>query len=240
MNTINAIRIFIESQKGKIITQKDFEWNQFRSLLSQHPTWKNKIDTIEKYFVTTGFNKMCTVLKIKPTWTTKFILISWRKCKPQRNKKENNKSELINPEEDERRTNGGRMEDERSKSVLRVHSASPFCESEITLISPQLSGAMRNAIHRQIVIWKRQNQRSRQCCQCKSTILLHVDHILSFVQLQRDFLKFQTDIPSTFYYNRKTCQPRFIDKKFARRWQCYHKKHAKLQWLCKTCNLKKG
>jgi hypothetical protein len=210
MDTIDSIRVFIESQKGKIITHKNFEWNQFRILLSQHPTWKNKIDTIESYFVTTGFNKMCTVLKIKPTWTTKYILVSWRKCKPQRNKNKQNKPEPIN------------------------------VRSEITLLSPQLSGAMRNAIYRQIIIWKRQNQRSRQCCQCNSTELLHVDHILSFVQLQRDFLKVQTDIPSTFYYNRKTCQPRFIDKKFARRWQCYHKKHAKLQWLCKICNLKKG
>ena len=250
--TTNSIRTFIESLKGKTITQDKniLVWGQMQTLLSKHPTWKDKIDTIEAYMITTGFNKTCTVLKIKPVWSKKYITISWRKCKPPRIQKTRITDENTTMITDENTTgisekNTTMIADENTTRISEENTTenksnvSQFTTSEKS-ITPQLSGAMRSAIGRQIATWKRDNQVFRRCRQCQSSLNLHVDHVIPFVQLQRDFLQYQPCIPTSFFYMRKTCQPRFTDKGFARKWQYFHKKHAQLQWLCRVCNLKKG
>lgn len=238
--TTNSIRTFIESLKGKTITQdkNQLVWGQLQTLLSKHPTWQDKIDTIESYMVTTGFNKTCTVLKIKPAWSKKYITISWRKCKPPRVPK---KVKIVTKKcaddggEGAGADDGG--DDHNKSNKIQSTTDDKIVKTSLT---PQLSGAMRSAIGRQVASWKQTNQVFRRCRKCQSPLNLHVDHVIPFVQLQHDFLKLQPEIPTSFFYMRKTCQPRFTDKGFARKWQFYHRKNAQLQWLCRTCNLKKG
>jgi 5-methylcytosine-specific restriction endonuclease McrA len=221
-------------------------WGQLQTLLSKHPTWKNQIDSVDSFMITTGFNKTCTVLKIKPAWSKKYITISWRKCKPPRVLKTKNKisddqitvDEITNITEtvdtsETAGTTAGTVDTTDTVDTAEAQSTTPH-------LTPQLSGAMRSAIGRQVASWKQANQVFRRCRKCQSPLNLHVDHVIPFVQLQRDFLKLQPEIPTSFFYMRKTCQPRFTDKGFARKWQFYHRKHAQLQWLCRTCNLKKG
>ena len=241
--TISSIRSFIESLKGKTITQdkNKLVWGQLQTLLSKHPTWSDKIDTIDSYMITAGFNKLCTVLKIKPIWSKKYITISWRKCKPPRVQK-NTKTTAADGDGD-----GDYQQTSKSDAVgiddVKQQTSGDKTQPGVTStssISPQLSGAMRSAIGRQISAWKQNNQVFRRCRKCQCALNLHVDHVVPFVQLQRDFLQLQPSIPTSFFYMRKTCQPRFTDKGFARKWQFYHRKHAQLQWLCRPCNLRKG
>jgi hypothetical protein len=49
-------------------------------------------------------------------------------------------------------------------------------------------------------------------------------------------------IPDRFDTCRRTCQPRFrrTDVEFTRAWQRYHLRRARYQWLCPSCNARKG
>lgn len=62
-----------------------------------------------------------------------------------------------------------------------------------------------------------------------------------FCKLKQDFLKNYTGtIPNTFDQSkdyRKIFKP--CNAQFEKEWQSYHKKNAKLQILCKECNLKR-
>jgi len=282
--TLSCIRTFVQSHQGKTITPTNpIVFEQFKTLVSQHLSWKDKIDTIEKFQVCMGMNKQNTILKLKPDWSNHFITISWRKCKPTRlcrKPNENNKEEkekYTEKEETEIPTpcflrwpcmisstdislfNSIRTLPQSPHSLLQNNSCpSPSSSSSSSSLSPStttttttttvtLTGAMRYAIRRQIQLWKKNNLLLRRCRQCQSVLCLHVDHIIPFVNIQHDFLKLWMDttaqsLPSKFRYNRRTCQPTFTraDVGFTRKWQSYHKTHAKLQWLCRKCNLKKG
>jgi hypothetical protein len=242
--SLRFIRTFIESLKGQTINQdkNKLVWGQLQTLLSKHPTWKDKLDTVESFMITTGFNKTCTVLKIKPAWSKKFITISWRKCKPTRVPKTKvSESDEKQPSVSHASHLSTAVDETKSADETKIAEIAEIDVNPPTSsLTPQLSGAMRSAIGRQVASWKQANQVFRRCRKCQSPLNLHVDHVIPFVQLQRDFLKLQPEIPTSFFYMRKTCQPRFTDKGFARKWQFYHRKHAQLQWLCRTCNLKKG
>jgi len=293
--TLGCIREFVQSHQSKTITSTNpVVFQQFKTLVSQHPSWKDKIDTIEKFKVCMGMNKQNTILKIKPDWSKYFITISWRKCKPIRLcRKPNEKKDKEKEEKDvnESKNRNGNM-DVATKSISSliywpcmisstdislfnsiVTSPQPPKPPLTTLTTPQpplttpssllsnvlenspsptpttvtLTGAMRYAIRRQIQLWKVDNRLLRRCRQCQSVLCLHVDHITPFVNIQHEFLKLWMDTtdqspPSKFRYNHRTCQPMFTrsDTGFTRKWQSYHKTHAKLQWLCRKCNLKKG
>lgn len=282
--TLSCIRTFVQSHQGKTITPTNpIVFEQFKTLVSQHLSWKDKIDTIEKFQVCMGMNKQNTILKLKPDWSNRFITISWRKCKPPRlcikpnEKKENEK----NKKETEKEKDGNNVDlnsipprsilrwpcmishtdislfnsietSPHSPHLLLQNSPCPSLSlspstNTTTTTAVTLTGAMRYAIRRQIQLWKKNNLLLRRCRQCQSVLYLHVDHIIPFVNIQHDFLKLWMDttaqsLPSKFRYNRRTCQPTFTqtDIGFTRKWQSYHKTHAKLQWLCKKCNLKKG
>ena len=110
-----------------------------------------------------------------------------------------------------------------------------------------LTGAMRFAVRRQISGFRKDNTFHKQCAQCGNLLHLHVDHKETpFVTLQANFFEQcrlkNIPVPTVFAYHRSTCQAKFHkrDVGFNRRWQNYHKKHAKLQWLCQKCNLTKG
>ena len=106
-----------------------------------------------------------------------------------------------------------------------------------------LQSAFRQAIRRQIQIWKR-NTSNAKCAICNSTKNIQVDHKdLSFIHLTTQFLESPINtqnIPTTFLYHKYGKKFTKGDSLFRKRWQKYHKKYATYQFLCKSCNLQKG
>ena len=104
-----------------------------------------------------------------------------------------------------------------------------------------LQSAFRNAIRRQIGIWRKAHMAGRKCQQCESVKLLQVDHVTPlFIDMTRTFLQTH-EAPKEFDYN--GCRGRKFrtcDKNFAQAWRNYHAKHATYQWLCRTCNTRKN
>jgi hypothetical protein len=104
-----------------------------------------------------------------------------------------------------------------------------------------LSGAMRQAIYKQIVEWKRL-QKTKVCVVCQATRLLQVDHDPQpFVILKEMFLRACKLAPPTqFRYDRRTHGPALHSGLFMKEWQQFHQLHASYQFLCRSCNAKKG
>ena len=108
-----------------------------------------------------------------------------------------------------------------------------------------LSAAMRTSIRFYILNFKSRNEHI--CSQCRSEKDPHVDHIIHFKKLKKDFLKkCNTDsikIPKNFSQlndgSNLTC---FLkeDNYFEKLWFEYHAKFAKLRILCKECNLQRN
>jgi len=110
-----------------------------------------------------------------------------------------------------------------------------------------LNSAFRQAVHRQIMLWKKINLVGAECVECKDVqhrhLKLQADHKdPSFLQLTKDFLErpINQNPPTEFDYHRR-CGRKFkkIDNRFKQRWQNYHRQHCVLQWLCRKCNLSK-
>ena len=110
-----------------------------------------------------------------------------------------------------------------------------------------LQSAFRQAVYRQIMLWKKLNNNMAECVICKDThhsyLKLQADHAEpSFLELTKKFLSFDInkDIPKEFDYHYR-CGRKFKkkDNRFKIRWQNYHRKNMRLQWLCRSCNLKK-
>ena len=110
-----------------------------------------------------------------------------------------------------------------------------------------LQSSFRQAVYRQISLWKKINSMSAECAECKdvqhSHLKLHADHKdPSFLKLTKDFLErpINKDVPLEFDYHHR-CGRKFKkrDNRFKQRWQNYHRHHMLLQWLCRKCNLSK-
>jgi 5-methylcytosine-specific restriction endonuclease McrA len=103
-----------------------------------------------------------------------------------------------------------------------------------------LPSALRSAVRRQITAWRTRHRLNSACSLCGATGPLHVDHCLpTFLDLTTSFLSTRT-APDDFLSYRwgKKFKPR--DRKFSADWQAYHRRHANLRWLCRTCNLRRG
>ena len=133
-----------------------------------------------------------------------------------------------------------------------------------------LQSAFRQAIYRQISLWKKMNNINNikyECVECKSNIKLQVDHKEpSFIKLTTDFLENNINsqnsqnshnsqnsqnshnsqnsqninIPDKFNYHKYGRKFTENDYIFKKKWQNYHQHHATFQWLCKKCNLGKN
>ena len=229
---LEEVRKLIKSFHNKLIINHDFQL--FKSLLINHPTWKDKLDEIEAVRVITGkFNKNL-LLQIKPNWCKKFITISWRKCQSHKiSKYPQHTIQAIIPTQ--------------LPLILPAIILAEKHENYVpNLINASLTGAMRYSIRKQITNFKKNNNQFifKKCTVCHKTTNLQVDHIIAFSQLQKNFLHNidPLSIPIQFHYNHKTCQPKFKKEHlgFNRRWQFYHQKHANFQWLCRSCNIKKS
>jgi hypothetical protein len=116
------------------------------------------------------------------------------------------------------------------------------CDAQ-PLEQKRLTSAMRYAVRRQAMGWKRIQGRAICCARCKSSSHLHVDHLSPpFIAIQTSFLAGRDDVPVSFDMCSKTCVSKFRkeDATFKRHWQRYHKARATYQLLCRTCNAQKG
>ena len=102
----------------------------------------------------------------------------------------------------------------------------------------ELMRAMRHSISEQIIAFR--NSISRFWCEeCdKATSEPHIDHIIHFAKLVKDFHKENTlPIPSLFEKAIDGRTFRIEDIDYATAWKKYHKETATLRMLCKSCNL---
>tara|TARA_B110000483_G_C18199478_1_gene544541 strand:+ start:2612 stop:3211 length:600 start_codon:yes stop_codon:yes gene_type:complete len=113
--------------------------------------------------------------------------------------------------------------------------------SNISIVVNPLISAMRNSIHPQIRKWKKINCKTRSCQNCSCNAKLQADHAAcSFKELSETFISNQPIIPTEFDYTKYGRKFKKADVHFKKCWVVYHKDNATLQWLCKTCNLKKS
>jgi hypothetical protein len=105
--------------------------------------------------------------------------------------------------------------------------------------SNDLKAAMRTAIIPQIIDFRQLSKLDCEICH-KPSDNYEVDHIIHFEKLYTNFIKLQSDIPTSFNdmkdgSNRACFKP--SDNKFEDDWFKYHKDNAKLRILCKHCNI---
>jgi hypothetical protein len=101
--------------------------------------------------------------------------------------------------------------------------------------------AMRTSIIQQMYDFR--NKHSEQECEiCGATEKIEVDHhsdVMTFTKLCKNFMdQNKLEIPTTFDEDKKSNMKCFRreDSKFANSWNKYHKEHAILRILCKSCN----
>jgi hypothetical protein len=97
--------------------------------------------------------------------------------------------------------------------------------------------AMRYAVSEQIETFRKN---AELVCPCGSAGPYHVDHVIFFADLCRQFEKDRTDVPddtARTYGTNKWFQACFRGGKFAADWVEFHRANAVLRILCKNCNL---
>lgn len=209
-------------------------------LLKQHPsydTWKNKIPY--SFHIIRGkangaiqlmvsFNKLHN--NVGPSEKTikiytKYRIVSWVTCAKQKI-----------------------IVDEETGEVTKIGPKAKTPEE-------QLTGAMRNAIRKQISRYRSENLDIKcQLCAEKGIIVnkCEVDHYPKrFVEIKNEFLakmnkkgkispKEFVFVPrkGTVKFRNGTKVDGYYDKKWKMSWQRFHKKQATYRYLCSTCNKK--
>lgn len=122
---------------------------------------------------------------------------------------------------------------------IRVSWRKSCCN--LSLSCDPLKSALRNSVRFQVRKWKIQNSKGKACVLCKSTKLLQADHHdISFKELTSQFLEGNiTPLPTEFGYCKYGRTFTKQERLFQKEWNKHHLENAKLQWLCKSCNLKK-
>ena len=110
----------------------------------------------------------------------------------------------------------------------------------------ELMKACRFAITDQILDFRLKNP-CRECEFCKlkitfASVPFHVDHINHFVDIVDNFFNVSGyEIPNNFDIAQDGTQQRMMqNKEMETDFKKYHEKHAKLRYLCMTCNCKRG
>ena len=105
-----------------------------------------------------------------------------------------------------------------------------------------LTAAMRESVKYQLMAWRRQQQ-AVVCAGCRTTTAaMHVDHRdPPFVTIKDEFLAAHADeAPATFVGGGRSGRCRLPAGPFCAAWQQWHRRRATFQYLCRTCNLRKG
>ena len=132
----------------------------------------------------------------------------------------------------------------RYRNWVTVSWVAGCCDSKYK--RDPLRSALRYAILYQIYKWKKDNSTPdlRSCQYCSSLSSLQVDHDSpSFKDMVKEFLiQIPTSmvVPSLFDFHSAGRKFRQSELAFRNKWCNYHAKHARLQWLCGPCNLKKS
>lgn len=119
-------------------------------------------------------------------------------------------------------------------------------------IEQRLITALRDSTTEQILDFK-SNSSAEKCEKCgrpmafneKGRQVNHVDHIIHFEKLVKDFLKLMTQkgirLPNKFGKGNLTSRNAFLpeDKEFEDEWKTFHKENARLRILCPECNLRR-
>lgn len=102
-----------------------------------------------------------------------------------------------------------------------------------------LKQAMREFIIPQILDYK--DSVIMVCQMCGATDNIEIDHVIEFKKLFDAFIGENPNVPTSFdetYYHAPCFKE--ADKDFSNSWYKYHKKHATLRPLCKSCNLNRN
>lgn len=103
--------------------------------------------------------------------------------------------------------------------------------------------AMRQIIVDQILDFKTNSDVTRcEICNTPTNNKVHVDHIIPFSDLVKDFIKDWEPLPpSRFKDNSKGYDVEFLDEDegFEIAWKIYHKAYATLRITCPSCNLRR-
>jgi 5-methylcytosine-specific restriction endonuclease McrA len=108
--------------------------------------------------------------------------------------------------------------------------------------APTLPAAMREAVQRQSLDWKRQQPLPHTCAECGQTQHIQVDHKLQPLKTLIAAFLSQHEAPdaASWLFNGRSHAPRLPDGVFKRQWRIFHKSRADFQFLCRTCNARKG
>lgn len=101
-----------------------------------------------------------------------------------------------------------------------------------------LAQSFRKSIRDQIHEFKSNNKLKCVICDISnlSSKKFHVDHIIKFKHLYKNFMEKGYDIPE-LECDEVNGGKKFKDIEFTEKWQKYHKKKAELRILCEKCNL---
>lgn len=127
----------------------------------------------------------------------------------------------------------------KCNNKFRIVSWRQCCSDIKTNKVCQLTSAMRQAVRRQITMYKKNNL-VQQCQVCLTTENIEVDHYpVKFVDIKNNFVMEHTP-PVTFKWHPKRGYYMFHnkDKLYKQQWQRYHLKHATYRYLCSSCNKK--
>lgn len=105
-----------------------------------------------------------------------------------------------------------------------------------------LTKLMRNAVQPQITIFRQRSQYICSICNIPTApILCHVDHVLEFRLLAKQFLDENNNRVPTSFDDRVSggCQFKSEDNAFEEDWICFHALNASLRITCRTCNLRR-
>jgi hypothetical protein len=103
----------------------------------------------------------------------------------------------------------------------------------------EINGVLRKAILPQILEFKANNPKPDKCPMCNNDLTnenMNIDHVKPFRELISDYMRFNNvnynDLTLERIDNVKTItNPGFIDG-----WITYHRRYAKLRYLCNKCN----
>jgi hypothetical protein len=114
------------------------------------------------------------------------------------------------------------------------------CSRKSMTCIQKLHSAMRLAVEDQISD-HRNNSKSKSCPICNKPLtgITHVDHVVPFNSLAKDFLLKFPDHPTKFYdHSQYNCAMfRREDYVYRNEWQLFHRSNAILRVVCAKCNL---
>jgi len=99
--------------------------------------------------------------------------------------------------------------------------------------------ALRVAVDDQILSFRQSQSMICAICNIVDANEYHVDHVMHFEQIKYDFLQINQSTPPTVFQNTRDNRKAFTedDKEYENQWKLYHKTHATLRILCRSCNL---